>query len=149
MPQSFSGIHVHLVFSTRDREPYLDSHALRSETHAYLGGISKNLRCDPLIVGGVADHIHLLARLGRTITVADWVKELKRSSSVWAKTKGVPTFPWQAGYGAFSVGIEQIPTLKAYISRQEEHHHRSSFQDEFRQILREHGLEWDEQYVWD
>ena len=122
---------------------------LRSETHAYLGGISKNLGCDPLIVGGVADHVHILARLGRTITVADWVKEVKRASSIWVKSKGPLRFAWQAGYGAFSVGIEQIPTVKAYISRQEEHHSRSSFQEEFRQILRDHWLEWDEKYVWD
>ena len=124
---------------------------LRAEMHKYLGGISNNLDCPPIIVGGTDDHVHLLARQARTIALADWVKELKRGSSIWVKTKGqaLESFQWQAGYGAFSVSQSQSARVQRYIAGQEEHHRRLSFQDEFRQLLRKHGIEFDERYVWD
>jgi len=78
MPQSLSAVYIHLVFSTKDRRPFLRDPALRAAFHSYLGGVSKKLDCPPLQVGGVEDHVHLLARFGRTVTQADWVKEMKR-----------------------------------------------------------------------
>lgn len=114
----------------------------------YLAGISKNLGCLPLIVGGVEDHVHILASLSRTVTQADWIKELKQASSAWMKSK-VPEFAWQSGYGVFSVGQRQIETVRAYIANQEEHHRKGGFQDEYRALLEAHGLEWDERYLWD
>jgi REP element-mobilizing transposase RayT len=151
VPQSLSKILVHTVFSTKDRRPFLRDAALRAETHSYLGGILLNLKCQPIIVGGVADHVHILCALARTCTAADMVKEVKRGSSLWLKTKSarLANFSWQNGYGIFSIGFSQIPAVKRYIARQEEHHRSVSFQDEYRALLARYEIEYDEQYVWD
>jgi REP element-mobilizing transposase RayT len=124
---------------------------LREELHRYLGGILANHDCQPLIVGGVADHVHLLSTLSRTRTAAEVVKEVKRGSSLWLKTRSpdLHEFAWQNGYGIFSIGASQVETVQRYIAGQEEHHRRVSFQDEFRQLLRRYGIEFDERYVWD
>jgi putative transposase len=129
MPQSLAKILVHVVFSTRDRLPLLAHVPLREELHRYIGGILGNLDCQPLIVGGVEDHVHFLSTLSRTCTVADMIKEVKRSSSVWIKTKdaALASFAWQAGYGAFSIGASQIEDVRAYITTQKEHHQKISF----------------------
>ena len=151
MPQSFSAVNVHLVFSTKHRDPLFRDLDKRKELHAYLGGISKTLDCSPIIVGGVEDHIHFLGRMGRTISLADWVKELKRVSNSWLKEQGpeFAKFEWQRGYGAFSVSQSALASVENYIATQEEHHRTMSFQDEFRAMLQKHELEWDERYVWD
>jgi len=151
MPQSLSNVLVYMTFSTKQRQPLLRAAELRAEMHRYLAGISTKLDCPAIIVGGGEDHVHLLARQARTISLADWIKELKRGSSVWAKTKGPVwrSFQWQAGYGAFSVSQSQSNRVERYIAGQEEHHRRVSFQDEFRQLLQKHGIEFDERYVWD
>ena len=119
--------------------------------HSYLGAVSKQLECQPIIVGGVEDHVHVLAGLGRTITIADWAKELKRVSSVWVKEQRTELrdFQWQGGYGCFSVSHSNLTQVIEYVRTQEEHHRRMTFQDELREMLRRHGLEWDERYVWD
>jgi REP element-mobilizing transposase RayT len=137
MPQSLAKILVHTVFSTKERRPYLQDRALREEMHAYVGGIASNLGCQPIIVGGVEDHVHVLSSLARTLSPADMVKEIKRGSSLWIKSKSphLEEFSWQNGYGIFSIGFSQIPVVKEYIATQEEHHHRISFQDEFRKRL--------------
>src|SRR5256885_15608134 len=88
MPQSLSAVYIHLAFSTKDRRPLLRDKPTRDALHSYLGGISKQLDCPPILVGGVEDHVHLLARFGRTITQAEWVKELKRVSNLWLKENG-------------------------------------------------------------
>jgi REP element-mobilizing transposase RayT len=150
MPQSFSAVYVHLIFSTKDREPFLTDKPLRTSLHSQLGGISKKLQSPTLIVGGVEDHVHLLARLSRTIAIADWVKELKRVSNGWLKEQGqIKKFRWQAGYGAFSVSKSNLDSVKDYVLNQETHHRKMTFQDELRSILRKHDIEWDERYVWD
>ena len=133
---------LHLVFSTKDRRPYLQDRAIREELHNYLGGTCNQLDCPVLRVGGVADHVHILCRLGRTIAVADLIKELKRESSKWIKTKAqvVEDFYWQNGYGAFSISPAHVEAVRAYTV---------TFQDEFRRLLTKYGLEWDERYVWD
>jgi len=99
----------------------------------------------------VEDHIHLLARLGRTITQAEWVKELKRVSSRWLKEQGgeFASFEWQGGYADFSVSQSKLEKVKEYIAGQEEHHRKVTFQDELRSLLRKHQAEWDERYLWD
>lgn len=124
---------------------------LREELHRYLGGILANLDGQPLIIGGVEDHVHLLFAHSRTATVADVVKELKRGSSVWLKTKSpeLADFAWQNGYGVFSIGQSQVDDVRAYIAGQEEHHRRISFQDEFRRLLQRYEIEFNERYVWD
>ena len=151
MPQSLAKILVHTVFSTKDRRPFLRDKLLRDELHRYLGGILTNLDCQPIIVGGVEDHVHLLCALSRTCDAAAMVKEVKRSSSVWLKTKSpdLADFAWQNGYGIFSIGFSQIESVRDYIAGQEEHHRKISFQDEFRQLLRRYEIEFDERYVWD
>lgn len=125
--------------------------ALREELHRYLGGILANLDCQPIIVGGVEDHVHLLCTLSRTREAALMVKEVKRGSSLWLKTKSqdLKDFAWQNGYGIFSIGFSQIEVVRDYIAGQEEHHRTVSFQDEFRQLLRRYEIEFDERYVWD
>jgi len=151
MPQSLAQIYLHIVFSTKERRRYLQNDLIRAELHNYLGGTCRNLGCPSLCVGGVEDHIHILCRLSRTTTVADLVRELKRESSKWLKTKS-PDFgisEWQAGYGAFSISPGHVEQLREYIARQAEHHTTESFQDEFRRFLRNYGIEYDERYVWD
>ncbi len=151
MPQSLANVLVHLIFSTKERRALLQDDDLRGEMHRYLAGISNNLKCTAIIVGGATDHIHLLGCQSRTISLAEWVKELKRASSLWAKTKSPQwdRFQWQSGYGAFSVSQSQIDRVRKYIQTQEEHHRRWSFQDEFRQTLKKHGIAFDEKHVWD
>jgi putative transposase len=151
MPQSLSSVHIHLVFSTKGREPFLRGAEIREEMHAYLGGVSKKLDCFPLIVGGTEDHAHLLCRLARIISQADWVKEIKRVSSIWIKKRepALAAFAWQGGYGAFSVSASAIDKTREYIAGQQEHHKKLTFQDEYRTFLRKHGMEWDERYVWE
>jgi REP element-mobilizing transposase RayT len=151
MPQSLAKILVHAVFSTKDRRPFLRDTALRQQLHHYLGGILKNLDCQPFVVGGVEDHVHLLASLSRTCAAAEMVKEVKRGSSLWAKERdaGMWDFGWQNGYGIFSIGSSQIEDVRRYIAEQEQHHRKVSFQDEFRLLLKRYELAYDERYVWD
>jgi len=140
-----------LVFSTKNRLILLENADLRNQMHRYLAGISAKLDCPTIIVDGTHDHVHLLGRLSRTTALADWVKELKRASSLWAKTKAPDwrLFQWQAGCGAFSVSQSQCHRVQQYIASQEEHHRQLSFQEELRQLLQKHRLEFDERYVWD
>lgn len=151
MPQSFAQIYLHIVFSTKDRQPFLQDPLILEECHNYLGGACNKLGCPVLRVGGVADHAHILCLLGRTIAVADLVKELKRDSSQWVKSQdpALADFYWQSGYGAFSVSPGHVELVREYIANQEEHHRTTTFQDEFRRLLTKYGLEWDEKYVWD
>ena len=151
MSQSLSNILIHVVFSTKDRVPFLRDPDIRNQMHAELGGTSKTLNCPTLIVGGAEDHIHLLARESRTITLSEWVKELKRVTSIWIKEKSpqFETFAWQAGYGAFSVSQSQSGKVIKYIQEQETHHRKQDFKTEFREFLERHEIEYDERYVWD
>lgn len=150
MPQSLSAVYVHLVFSTKERRPFLRNEDVRESLHRYLGKISKQLDCAPLITGGVEDHVHQLVRLGRTISQAEWVKELKRVSSLWMKREHqVRLFEWQGGYADFSVSYSDIESVRNYILNQAEHHKKINFRDELRLLLRQHEVEWDERYIWD
>ena len=149
MPQSLSKIYIHTVFSTKNREPFLSNDALCKELHAYMGGIAKQLDCHPVRVGGTADHVHLLTVLARTKTVAEFVKEVKRVSSLWLREKGISGFKWQAGYASFSVSQSNLERVEKYVSSQEEHHRKVLFQDELRQFFAKHHLEFDERFVWD
>jgi len=151
MPQSLSAVYIHLVFSTKERRAFLRDKSVRDALHAYLGGITKQLECPPIRIGGVEDHVHVLARFGRTITQAEWVKELKRVSNLWLKDQGREWagFQWQGGYAGFSVSQSNLDQVTEYIARQDEHHRKQTFQDELRALLRKHNIEFDERYVWD
>jgi putative transposase len=151
MPQSLSRVVIHTVFSTQGREPAFQDLAFRAEVHAYLGGCAKSLECLPIQIGGVADHVHLLTVLARTICVADFVKEIKRVSTNWIQERGglFGQFHWQGGYAAFSVSESNVGIVSRYVERQEQHHRRMTFQDELRKLLRLHGQAWDEEHLWD
>ena len=150
MPQSLSLVIVHLIFSTKDRHPFLEPD-MRPRLHAYLATVARDANCEGYRVGGTFDHVHLAIRLSRTITIADLVEELKVNSTKWLKAQapGLAQFAWQRGYGCFSVGPKDLDSLIAYLDGQEEHHRTRTFQDEFRTFLRKYGVEFDEAYVWD
>jgi len=150
MPQSLANIIVHLVFSTKDRLPLITP-AIESELFPYLAAILNAHLSSPILIDGAADHVHLAFRLARTVSLSKTVEEVKKSSSGWIKTKGpeFARFYWQNGYGAFSVGQSGLDAVLNYIRNQKQHHHRVSFQEEFRILLTEHHVEWDERYVWD
>lgn len=151
MPQSLAKILVHTIFSTKNRQPFLRDRGVRAELHRYMGGILLHLQCSPIIIGGVEDHVYVLSQLSRTCEAAAMVKELKRASSLWLKTKGpdLGDFAWQNGYGMFSTDSSQTESVRKYIASQEEHHRGVSFQDELREFLRKNELPFDERYVWD
>ncbi len=151
MPQSLAQIYLHLVFSTKDRKPFLHDKTVREELHKYLAGTCNNLNCPTLQIGEVADHVHILCRFGRSISLRDLLRGLKIESSKWTKTKGdvLADFYWQNGYGAFSISPSHVEGLIEYIRGQEKHHQTETFQEEFRRLLTIYGMECDERYVWD
>ena len=150
MAQSLAKILLHTVFSTKD-QPFLAGQTAPRRTLPLSWRLLANFNCQPLIIGGVGDHVHLLFTHSRAATVADVVKELKRSSSVWLKAKApeLADFAWQSGYCVFSIGQSQVDVVRAYIAGQKEHHRKVTFQDEFRRLLERYGIEFDERYVWD
>jgi REP-associated tyrosine transposase len=149
MPQSLGSLHCHIVFSTKLRRPSIKTDA-QPRLFSYLGGILRNQSCRLVAAGGMPDHIHLLVSLDRTSAVADVVRVVKSNSSAWAKEElAFRDFQWQDGYGAFAVSYSQIDQVKSYLASQQEHHATRSFQEEFRELLKRHDLEWDERYVWD
>jgi putative transposase len=150
MPQSLSLILIHVIFSTKDRSPFLNP-TIRPKLHAYLATVTRNLDCECFLIGGVEDHVHLAIGLSRTLTVAKLVEQLKTSSSAWLKTQSpdLAPFAWQRGYGIFSVGPSDLPALKQYISSQEQHHQHHTFQDELRAFLTKYEIPFDERYLWD
>ena len=151
MPQSLAAVYLHIIFSTKNREPWLREKSTRDALHEYLGGVAKKVDCAPIRVGGFTDHVHVLVRFARTITIANLVKELKTVSNSWIKEKNpsLANFEWQAGYGAFSVSSSKLDDVVAYIANQEEHHKTVTFQDELRAFFTKHKIEFDEKYVWD
>ena len=150
MPQSLSFNLVHVIFSTKDRRPYINDGVIK-ELHAYLAQIAREHNCECYRVGGVADHVHLAVRLSRTISIAKLIEELKKGSSKWMKTQSpdLRFFSWQRGYGCFSLSPKDLDKLISYIANQKQHHEKKSFQEEFREFLEKYGIEYDERYVWD
>ena len=149
MAQSLSKVYIHMIFSTKNREPVIGPEC-RSKLWAYLAGGLEALGCHPLKVGGVADHMHALVELGRTITIGQLIGGIKVESSKWMKRdQGVANFSWQDGYGAFSVSASQREEVAQYIGNQAAHHAKQSFQDEFRAFLKRYDVDYDERYLWD
>jgi REP element-mobilizing transposase RayT len=142
-------LYVHFIFSTKEREPLLPA-CFDEELYAYVGGVIKTEGGIPIAVNGTADHIHILATLPKTVSVADYVRTIKANSSRWLKTKeGISNaFAWQNGYGAFSVSESMKDRVVNYIANQKEHHRNVSFQEEFLQFLKRHNVPYDERYVW-
>jgi REP element-mobilizing transposase RayT len=150
MPQSLSLTIIHVIFSTKERRPFLEP-TIRPKLHAYMATTARNADCECYRAGGVMDHVHLAIRLARTLAIADLIENLKTSSSKWLKTQspGLSPFAWQRGYACFSVGPADLNSLCAYIDNQEEHHHTRTFQEEYRMFLKKYGVDHDETYAWD
>jgi putative transposase len=150
MPQSLASLNFHVVFSTKNRQPLIDAD-IQSRLYEYIGGILRAEKSVLLAAGGMPDHVHLLVSLSRELSIAETLRLVKANSSKWIHN----TFPdrkdfaWQVGYGAFSVSFSNIPDVKDYIGHQADHHRTRTFQDEYREFLRRHEIEWDERYVWD
>jgi putative transposase len=150
MGQSLVKNYIHIIFSTKYRQPLITP-KIEAELHTYLGGICNRLECQVIKVGGYTDHIHILCLLSKKIALAKLLEGLKSHSSKWAKTNGdeFKNFYWQDGYGAFSVKATDVDIVVKYIENQHEHHKKKTFQDEYRAILKKYNVEYDERYVWD
>jgi putative transposase len=150
MPQSLVHNYMHITFSTKDRYPFIDKN-ISEQLYSYIGGICKNLECNPIIIGGHKDHIHILCLLSRKIALMKLIEELKSHSSKWIKTKNMKyqNFYWQRGYGGFSVNPTEIGIVEKYILEQDNHHIKKTFQDEYRTFLNKYKIKYDEKYIWD
>jgi putative transposase len=150
MPQSLTKLYLHIVFSTRNRAPCLED-SINVELYSYFGGILNNIECLPIKIGGYHDHIHILCRMSKKITVVKLLEEIKKSSSKWIKTKGeeFSDFHWQDGYGAFTVSPSHVDTIIKYIEHQYEHHKKMVFRDEYIELLNENDADYDERYFLD
>lgn len=152
MPQSLAKVIVHIVYSTKNRTPWLTDAALRKDLFAYKATILQDKVDSPaILIGGVEDHIHALCLLSRKFAIKEVIQEAKTETSKWLKRQspGLADFHWQAGYGIFSVSESNVVQVKRYIENQEQHHQRISFQEEFRILCQRHGIVIDERYVWD
>lgn len=150
MGQSLVKNYVHIVFSTKYRQPLI-LESVEAELYNYLGGICKALECWPVKIGGYYDHIHILCLLSKKIALMKLLEELKSHSSKWIKTKDdkLKHFYWQDGYGAFSVNPSQVDIVSRYIENQKAHHAKKSFQNELQSFFKKYNVEYDERYVWD
>ena len=150
MPQSLTMLYAHLIFSTKNREALLDEE-IRPRVHGYLATTIRDFDSPWVVVGGVADHVHVLFDMGKVLAPVKFVEQVKRESSKFVKTLGsrYRRFFWQRGYGMFSISPKDRDEAEHYVRHQEEHHRRQTFQDEYRAILTRHGIEFEEQYVWD
>jgi len=150
MSQSLNDIILHIVFSTKERRPWIQV-AIENELYQYICGVCRNLNCPVIKINGVEDHVHILLQLGRVISTSKLISEVKSSSSQWIKTKGDQycDFAWQGGYGAFSVSRPSIEAVTKYLSSQKEHHKKVSYKDELLAMLQRARISYDEKYLWD
>ena len=146
MGSTYTSLHFHIVFSTKERHPLILP-TWRPRLHEYLGGTVRGLGGVAEAVGGVEDHVHILASLGATHRLADFMRELKKASSVWSAENHEPAFAWQDGYSAFSVSPTQRDLVRRYIARQEEHHRSVSYIDELKRLLEKNGVKYDAAYL--
>jgi putative transposase len=150
MPQSLAAILIHVIFSTKNREPLILPE-IEPELFPYMATACQSANSSAILINGTTDHVHMLVNLGRKTAIADLVEEVKSSSSGWIKSKGpqFERFYWQNGYGAFSIGQSGENALKEYIANQKAHHRIKTFQEEYRKFLQRYELKYDERYVWD
>ena len=150
MPQSFTSLHYHLVFSTRGRLAWIDAD-WQARLYEYIGGIIRQQHGNLLAAGGMPDHVHLLAAVDKQRSIADTLRDIKANSSRWIHE----TFPkrrefaWQTGYAAFAVSYSNLDAVRSYLESQADHHRQRTFQDELRELLRKHQIEFDERYIWE
>jgi REP element-mobilizing transposase RayT len=147
MAHTYTNLLTHALFSTKDRQPIIRPE-MKSDLYAYMGGIITNLRGKPVLINGPKDHVHLLFVLPTTLSLADFMEKLKANSSKWANEVWPRrAFSWQTGYTGFSVSQSKLSEVKAYISRQEEHHRKLTYQEEVIALLKKHGVEFDPRFV--
>ncbi len=146
MGSTYYSLHYHWVCSTKERRPFIQGN-WKPRLHEYLGGTIRGLDGVPLKIDGVEDHVHALIGLKPTHCIADFVRELKKASSVWTKENHDRDFEWQEGYSVFSVSASMLDTVSAYIENQEEHHRKTSFTDELKRLLEKHGVKYDPKYL--
>jgi REP element-mobilizing transposase RayT len=150
MGHTYTALNYHLIFSTKDRAPLITSE-YQPRIYAYIGGIIREIGGEMHSVGGVADHVHILCRLGTAVSLADALRQIKGGSSKWINDEIKPPtrFAWQTGYAALSVSSSKTEDVERYIAGQEEHHKKRRFKEELLEFLRLHGIEYDEKYLWD
>ena len=150
MSQSLSNVLIHVIFSTKNRADWIIPPA-EDQLYRYLATTCSSLKCPSLEIGGTENHVHILCRLSRTITISKFVEKVKTGSSKWIKTKSnqLSTFSWQNGYGSFSIGVSNIAALKKYILTQKEHHKHKTFKEELLEFLKRYQIEYDERFLWD
>jgi REP element-mobilizing transposase RayT len=150
MPQSFQSVYIHFVWSTKNRVQFI-SEDVEVELYKYMASIFRHHKSPSLIINGYKDHVHVLASLSRVITIAKLMEEVKRESSKWVKSKGdfFKYFYWQTGYAAIGIGKNQIVYLKKYIKNQKSHHRQKSFKEEYVELLKKDGVDYDERFMWD
>ena len=150
MANTYTSLHYHLVFSTKNREAWI-TRDIEQRVWAYLGGIAKENKMTPIQLGGVDDHVHLLLSASPTIAPSKIAQLLKGGSSAWVHDTfpAMKAFAWQDGYGAFTVSRSNVEDVAAYILGQREHHRHKTFQEEYLAFLQKHGIQYDEKYLWD
>jgi putative transposase len=150
MPSTYSSLLYHIIFSTKHREPLITP-ALREKLYLYVAGILRGQDGLALEIGGMPDHLHLVIRIKPDVSVSEIVRLVKANSSKWANERltGMGRFAWQRGFGAFTVSSSQLDAVRQYVRTQEDHHRVRTFQEEFVDFLKRHGIEFDERYVWD
>ena len=150
MAQSISQVYTHIVFSTKHRQPLIDSQ-IEERLFQYIGGVCKEFECSPLIVGGHIDHIHILCTLSKKITQMNLLEMIKKRSSKWIKTidPKYSNFYWQGGYGIFSINYTEVDVVINYIRNQREHHKNISFKKELIAFLKKYNIDYDDRYLWE
>ena len=145
---SYAQLYFHIVFGTKDHLPLI-SHRWEAEMYRYLGGVAKGLKCLAIEINGMPDHVHLLVQFSPVVAISDFMRELKANSSKWARKTHEPKFGWQRRYGVFSVSQSAVDDVRKYIRGQKTHHLKQDFESEYKALLRLHGIEFDERYLWD
>lgn len=149
MANTFTSLHCHLIFSTKNRENWIQPE-IQERVWSFLGGIARDNGLKPILIGGMPDHVHLAVGMPATLSVSKALQQIKGGSSKWMKETfpNMAGFAWQDGYGAFAVSKSNLPPLISYIENQREHHAKRSFQEELLALLALHEIEYDERYIW-
>ena len=147
MPHTYTNLLAHIVFSTKERYPFIKAEH-EQRLYEYIGGSIRGMKCICLEIGGVEEHVHMLVKLRPTLSVSRFLEELKPTVTKWARPIIHRKFEWQDGYGAFSIAESQVPSVRRYIQNQKEHHKKQTFEDEFKAMLERAGIEYDERFLW-
>lgn len=134
MPQSLNKVFIHVIFSTKNREPFILSE-IQDRLYGYMATLLRNLDCPVIKIGGTNNHVHILMMMSRTHTIADVLRQLKYKTSIWVRDSLEKAFAWQEGYAVFSVSADRINTIRRYIENQQQHHHKKTFEEECREIF--------------